>query len=100
MPSSRVSTAVRSPSDDLGVGLDPGALLADEEGDDLVGGAPARADRAALGVGLDLADGGEDGDDALVVGSWGGGGRVTACATVARRAGTSLRSLCQAETFS
>ena len=51
----------------LGVGLDPGALLADQEGDHLEAGARARTDASALGLGLHLTDGfGEHRDDAVV----------------------------------
>ncbi len=50
------------------VGLDPGALLADEQRDDLELGARGRLQRPALHRRLDLAHGaGEDGDDPLVV---------------------------------
>ena len=53
---------------DGGVGLDPGALLAHQQGDDLELGPSRRLDPAALGVGLDLAHGaGQHGDDPLVV---------------------------------
>ena len=52
----------------LGLGLDPGALLADQERDDLELGPRRRRDRAALRARLDLADGPrEHRDDALVV---------------------------------
>ena len=53
---------------ELGVGLDPGPLLADQERDDLELGARGRRDRPALGARLDLAYGArEDRNDALVV---------------------------------
>ena len=53
---------------ELGVGLDPGPLLADQERDDLELGARGRRDRPALGARLDLAYGArEHRDDALVV---------------------------------
>jgi hypothetical protein len=52
----------------VGVGLDPGALLAHQLGDDLELGADRRHDRAALDGALDVADGaGEHRDDAVVL---------------------------------
>ncbi len=53
---------------DLGVGLDAGALLADEEGDHLELHSVGGAELAALGLGFDLAHlAGEDGDDGGLV---------------------------------
>ena len=68
IPSRRLSCSARCASVLVGVGLDPGALLADEQRDDLELGAHRGHHAAALDGGLDLAHGaGEHRDDALVV---------------------------------
>ena len=78
-----------------GVGLDPGALLAHQQGDHLVRRAPTGSDLAALGGGLDLPHGlGEDGDDALVVT---GVRRAPVARRGTRRTGSARCSLCQAD---
>ena len=87
MPSRRLSCSVALGLGDLGVGLDPGALLAHQQGDDLELRRGGRLHRCRARRWLDLAHGaGEHRDDAVVVaraGTWLVPGRGTASARLA-----------------